>query len=138
MNGEFTVAVHALVFLNHMRTTLSSETLADNICTNAARVRKIMAELKRAGLIETKEGRPCGGYRFALDAETVTLRSVAEAIGADFVSSTWRSGSADKECLVASGMAEVMDELYADLNAVCLERLGKITIADIDRRIFGK
>lgn len=35
---------------------VSSEVLAENICTNPARVRKVMAQLKRAGLVETHEG----------------------------------------------------------------------------------
>lgn len=56
MTGEYTIAVHALVYLNHMGTMLSSEKMASNICTNPARVRKVLAKLKRAGLVETREG----------------------------------------------------------------------------------
>ena len=56
MNSEFTIAVHALVFLNHKRESVSSDKLAANICTNPARVRKIMGKLKKKGLISTKEG----------------------------------------------------------------------------------
>lgn len=41
------------------------------------------------------------------------------------------------DCLVASGMANVMDGLYEDLNRRCMERLENITILDIDRQIFG-
>lgn len=40
MTSEFNVAVHALVYLSHRGGTLSSEELAQNICTNAARVPK--------------------------------------------------------------------------------------------------
>ena len=63
MNSEFCVAVHALVFLSHKQASLSSETLAKNICTHPARVRRVMAKLKRAGLVHTKEGVD-GGYQF--------------------------------------------------------------------------
>ena len=56
MTSEFTIAVHALVFLSHKGTYYSSEGLADNVCTNAARIRKVMAKLKKADLIKTKEG----------------------------------------------------------------------------------
>ena len=136
MTGEFALAVHALVYLNHKQTTLSSENLAENICTNPARVRKVMAMLKKAELISTHEGGG-GGYTFLLDPASVTLRSVAEAIGARFVSSAWRSGDADMECLVASGMADIMDHIYEDLDVRCKERLDGITILDIDRMIFG-
>ncbi|MFR5902988.1 MAG: transcriptional regulator, partial [Neglectibacter timonensis] len=34
MTSEFTIAVHALVYLNHKAQLLSSEALAKNICTN--------------------------------------------------------------------------------------------------------
>ena len=64
MNSDFIVAVHALVYLNHKADIVSSEALAKNICTNAARVRKVMAPLKRAGFVTTREG-TVGGYRFA-------------------------------------------------------------------------
>ena len=137
MNGDFTLAVHALVFLNHKKETASSDMLADNICTHPARVRKVMAQLKKAELVETKEGRPSGGYLFALDAEVITLKDVAKAVSATFVSSDWRSGSMDKECLVASGMGDIMDGIYTELNTLCYNRLTKTTIADIDRQIFG-
>ena len=46
MTSEFAIAVHALVYLNHKGETVSSEALAENICTNPARVRKVMAKLK--------------------------------------------------------------------------------------------
>ena len=48
MTSEFSIAVHALVFLNHKGTVYSSEGLAENICTNAARIRKIMVKLKKS------------------------------------------------------------------------------------------
>lgn len=136
MTGAFSLAVHALVYLNHKRTSLSSEALAKNICTNPARVRKVMAPLKRAGLVATKEGFE-GGYTFTGDAGTLNLRQVAEAVNMQFVKGNWRSGSEDMDCLVASGMAQIMDGIYAGLNQCCLEQLSHITIAQLDRQIFG-
>ena len=106
MTGAFSLAVHALVYLSHKKTTLSSEALAENICTNPARVRKVMALLKRAGLVSTKEGAE-GGYTLVADPETVDLGQVARAVEARFVSAAWRPGSTDMDCLVSSGMAAV-------------------------------
>lgn len=136
MNSDFIVAVHALVFLNHKQSVVSSEALAENVCTNAARVRKVMAPLKRAGLVETREGNE-GGYRFVGDAAAIDLASVADALDVRFVEARWHSGDVHKECLVASGMGGIMDDLFADLDAECRERLKQVTIASIDRRIFG-
>lgn len=136
MNSDFIVAVHALVYLNHKADIVSSEALAENICTNAARVRKVMAPLKRAGFVTTREGN-VGGYRFAGDAEELNLRMVADALEIRFVQSSWHSGDMDMECLVASGMAGIMDDIFADLDRGCRDRLEQIAIADIDHRIFG-
>ncbi len=137
MTGEFSLAVHALVYLNHKQVTLSSEALAENICTNPARVRKIMAMLKRAGLVETREGRQGGGYQFVLNADEITLRQIAESVNARFVSVAWRPGSMDMDCLVASGMGDIMDGIYDDLNELCLKKMERITVYDIDRKIFA-
>jgi len=49
MNGDHSLAVHALVYLDHRATHLPSQILAENICTNAARVRK---EIGRASCRE--------------------------------------------------------------------------------------
>ncbi len=136
MTSEFGVAVHALVFLSHRQTTHSSEELAQNICTNPARVRKIMSKLKKAGLIETKEGAE-GGYSFVLAPEKVSLCEVAKAVGVRFVGVSWRSGDIHKKCMIASGMADIMDGIYNDLNRICLERIDNISILDIRRQIFA-
>lgn len=137
MTSEFGIAVHALVYLNHKARTLSSEELAENICTNPARVRKIMALLKRAGLIETKEGAE-GGYLFCRKAKDVTLNEVGKALGTAFVSVSWKSGRKDKECYIASGMAGIMDGIYAQLNKLCAKHLEGITIEDIEDKIFSE
>lgn len=136
MTSEFSVAVHALVFLNHKAEVVSSENLAQNVCTNAARIRKVMAKLKKAGLVETKEGLD-GGYIFRLDSHAVNLCMIAAALEVAFVSASWRSGNTEKDCLIASGMAGVLDDIYMELDRTCYERVKGITIADLDKKIFG-
>ena len=137
MTSEFAIAVHALVYLNHKGETVSSEALAENICTNPARVRKVMAKLKKAGLVATKEGVD-GGYHFIKAPAEVTLRRIDEAVDVRLVSACWKPGDREKACLVASGMGDIMDDIYSDLDELCRRRLGEITIADIDRKIFGQ
>lgn len=137
MNSDFCVAVHALVYLNHKACVLSSEALAENICTHPARVRRVLSTLRKAGLVETREGAVGGGYRFSGKPEKVTLAQVAQALSVHFVETSWRSGDVDMECLVASGMGSIMDGVFNDLNQRCADRLTEITIADLDQQIFG-
>lgn len=135
MNSSFSVAVHAAVYLNHRNCMLSSEELAGNICTNPARVRKVMSSLKKAGLVETKEGNE-GGYRLVKEPKQLTLDLIARALEVRFVESNWHSGDTDMECLIASGMANLMDDVFDDLEQRCMARLKEISIDDLDKRIF--
>ena len=135
MDSSFNLAVHALVCLSHSGRSLSSEALAENICTNPTRVRRVLAGLKRAGLVETREGSD-GGYRLCADPASLSLRQVAEAVNARFVDCAWRSGDIDRDCAICSGMAGVMDALYRQLNEQCAAYLSRLTVVDIEKELF--
>ena len=137
MDGSFNLAVHALVCLSHSGQSLSSEVLAENICTNPTRVRRVMAGLKKAGMVETREGLD-GGYRLCAEPEVLSLRQIAEAVEAHFVDCAWRSGDIDRDCAICSGMAGVMDELYRQMSRQCAAYLAHITVADIEKQLFEK
>ena len=99
MDSSFNLAVHALVCLSHSGRSLSSEALAENICTNPTRVRRVLAGLKKAGMVETREGLD-GGYRLCTDPAALSLRQVAEAINTRFVDCAWHSGDIDRDCAI--------------------------------------
>lgn len=133
MNSDFVVAVHALVFLSHRGELLSSEALADNVCTHPARVRRVMAQLRRAGLVETHEGRTDGGYCFRADPKTVTLGDISRALEVRFADFNWSSGDRERACLVCSGMSAYMRQLESDIDGTCRSYLDTIRVADVER-----
>ena len=59
-----------------MEKVLSSEELAQNVCTNPVLIRKVMSKLKKAGFVSTKGGNN-GGYIFIADADKLTLEQIA-------------------------------------------------------------
>ena len=82
MNSDFSLAVHALVLLHRKGGVQSSEALAQNICTNPVRVRRVLAKLKRAGWVATREGSE-GGYFFGptlIDNIPLSSRAYTEEI----------------------------------------------------------
>ena len=137
MTSDFAIAVHALVLLNHRQETLQSEQIADNVCTHPVRVRRVMARLRRAGLVDTKEGAN-GGYLFLGDPGKLSLQRVAEALKEKPVDVKYRTGDIDMVCAVASGMAEVMDGIYGRMNQACAACLSTITIDSIDQVLFER
>ncbi|MCQ4636926.1 Rrf2 family transcriptional regulator [Anaerovorax odorimutans] len=137
MTSEFAIAVHTLVFLNHKGDCQSSEKIAENVCTNPARVRKILVKLRKAGLVRTKEGNG-GGYYFQGEAENATLAQICEAVEEVPITVSKKTGDPDMNCQIASGMAGIMDEIYEEMNGLCIKQLEGITLADIDRKVFEK
>ena len=134
MNGEFVTAVHAMVYLHHKGGRVTSEELADNICTNAGCVRREMTKLCKRGLAETRAGRSGGGYRYE-KTRTVNLRQIAEAVACTLVEAGYRSGGEDKECRIASGMSSYIEGLCSELDDMCKIILEKITVADVERSL---
>ena len=137
MNSDFCLAVHAIVFLYHKNDICTSEQLAENICTHPARVRRVMSRLKKTGLLETVDNGPHGGYRFTGDAKKTSLAELARQLEIRFIDPGWRSGSTDMDCMIASGMGDIMDGIFCDLNELCYSRLAEIYISDINEKIFG-
>ena len=137
MTAEFLVAAHALVFLSHQNRCCSSEEIARNVCTNPARVRKVLAKLERAGLAEGKNGYQ-GGCALAKSPEQITLLDVLDALGETLVAPRWRSGSLDMDCQIASGMADVMDGVLLAVNESGRGTLRAITVAELERRLFSR
>ena len=136
MTSDFVVAVHGLVYLQHKGCIASSEELAKNICTNPARVRKVMAKMKALGIVTTREGH-VGGYCPSPKLENTSLAQVAAALEMQFVETNWHSGSHNLNCLVSSGMSAVMEDIYATLNQACAEKLQKITIKKLEGKLFA-
>lgn len=137
MTSELAIAIHTLVFLNHKGDCQSSEKIAENVCTNPVCIRRILSKLKKADLIGTKEGIEGGAY-FIREPEAVSLDMVLAALHETPISVSKRTGDLDMECLIASNMAFVMDEIYEKMNKGCIQKLREITIRDIDERIFGR
>ncbi len=137
MDGLFIIAVHALVYLSHTGVFTSSRELGGNICTNSARIRKVMSKLSDAGLVETRKGK-CGGYRINGDTGRITLRTVAEALKTSFASPSWESRDYDRECLISTHMKDEMEDLGRKMDGVLYSFLGGITICDIEKDIMTR
>lgn len=133
MTSDFTVAVHAIVYLRHKKICISSKQLADNICTHPARVRRVMSKIISTGVINRQSGKN-GGYSYI--EKKLSLYEVLEALDERLLEAHWTSGDENMECLVASNMHKEMEAVYDDLNICINERLKNIYIEDIEKHIF--
>lgn len=131
MNSEFVIAVHSLVLLAYRSDGMAtSEEIAENVCTHPARVRKVLSCLRKHGYIDTREG-PGGGYRLLGQPNDVTLADVYRALAAGSLAPNWCSGDPEKDCVVSSNMAGVMDAVFCGADRQIEQYFEGITIGSM-------
>ena len=78
MDMKFSVAVHVLILISESPTPINSDQMAMSIGTNASYVRKILALLKKAGIVDGHRG--ISGYTMLLPPEQLTLLQIYQAV----------------------------------------------------------
>jgi Rrf2 family protein len=131
MNSEFTIAVHSLVLLAHKPDHMAtSDTIAANVSTHPARIRKVMSLLRKEGYVRTKEGLG-GGFMLNCDPNRVTLGEIYRLTSLGTLKPSWCSGDPGTECPVSSNMRNVMDGIFCGAELHMEQYLEKLTIAGV-------
>ena len=127
--GWFPVAVQALVVIAGTNGPCSSSTMAQDLKAHAVFVRRVLAQLVRANIVQAREGRD-GGYRLARSAEHITLAEVYQAVKvADPLEDT-ACGSG-----VNARVQAMLDEVGAEAEQRLLEMLSQYTLASVLERV---
>jgi len=132
-NSRFGVAVHVLALLAlSAEERRSSRYLAGSVATNPVVIRRLLAQLARAGLVESAHG-ATGGFRLARPAARITLHAAYRAVEEGGFFALPEKGSA--KCPVACRMKEVLDGVFARVESKVVPELKRATLADVARRL---
>lgn len=135
MKSDFTIAVHGLVYLAYLPDHMaSSELIAKNVCTNPARIRKMMSRLRKHGFVKTKEGIG-GGYILDCNTEEVSLAEIYKAVSQGTLKPHWCTGDPEQNCLISSNIQMVMDQIFNEAELYFEKYLDRITIASVLKKI---
>ena len=74
MDIKFSIALHILTYITETNNTVTSELLAKSVGTNASHIRKILALLKDADIIESQQGKK--GIGLKVKANELTLDKI--------------------------------------------------------------
>ena len=129
----FAVAIRALAMLAAQEGTCPSAAIAGRVKTHAVFLRRVLAQLARAGLVEAREGRD-GGYRLLRPAEAISLGDVYEAVSAatSFATSTVHL---DTTCPGDAAMHKALAEVIQEAEQRVIEVLRRRTVADVMHRV---
>ena len=132
-NSRFAVAVHALAVIAwHSDDRHSSREIADSVATNPVVIRRLLALLSRAGLVESAHGAK-GGFRLARPAAKITLYDVYHAVEEGGFFALPEKGNDD--CPVSCRMKGFLDGVFARVESKVAPELKRATLADVVRRL---
>ena len=131
VNTQFAIAVHVmagLAFRGSKEPTTSAQ-LAMSVNTSPSFVRRTLAKLSKAGLVQTTTGK-AGSCCLARDAKRITLIDIYRAVDAPKAFAIHNYPEL-KQCPVSCNIKDVLENVLDKSQAAVEETLGGITLASI-------
>lgn len=132
-NSRLTVATHALTWIGLYQRrgheVATSEQIADSVNTNPVVIRRLLGELRKAGLVDARRGAGAG-WMLSRDLGSITLLDVHRAIEPGHMFALHRS-TPDPGCVVGHGIGPAMTTAYDRVEAAMCDELAKITLEDV-------
>ncbi|MDB5585616.1 MAG: Rrf2 family transcriptional regulator [Devosia sp.] len=130
-SARLSVALHALVHLVDKPEAVTSTILSECLMTNPVVVRRVMGELREAGIVSSAKGHD-GGWRLTRPPGEVSLQDVHAALGETLLLRA-ESDPGDTACTIVRTVDRVMTDFLADAEALLAARLKRISLGDLAR-----
>ncbi|MGP3534093.1 Rrf2 family transcriptional regulator [Microbacterium sp. RD1] len=138
-NSRLTIAAHALTWIGLYQrrghSVATSEQVAKSVNTNPVVIRRLLTEMRTAGLAESRRGAGAG-WTLSRDMADITLLDVYRAIEPGPLFALHRS-TPDPDCVVGSGIGSAMTAVYSQVEDVLHQQLGKVTLEDVLRDVLN-
>ncbi|MEV5504493.1 Rrf2 family transcriptional regulator [Nonomuraea fuscirosea] len=132
-NSRLTIAAHALAWIGLYQRqgheVATSEQIAPSANTNPVVIRRLLGDLRRAGLVESRRG-VGAGWSLARDLESITLLDVYEAVEPGPLFALHRA-TPDPGCVVGHGIQPAMQRIYDGVEEALRRELARVTLEDV-------
>jgi Rrf2 family protein len=130
MNSRFSTAVHILTLLaSTPEQRLTSGWIAGSVGTNPVVIRRQLAVLREAKLVESKGARG-GGWALARSPEAIKLSQVRAALG-DEATFRMHKNDPSPNCVVGQNVRQALQAVYEDAEKAVMRSLQTRTIKDL-------
>ena len=135
ISSRFTMAIHMFACIDTFtEEKMTSDFMAGSIGTNPVIVRKLLQQLKAAGLIEVSRG--TGGVTVTRPLEEITFLDVYNAVECNPDEELFRfHENPNEKCPVGRNIHYVLDDKLAAVQAAMERELAAITLADVKKDI---
>ncbi|MBS4750901.1 Rrf2 family transcriptional regulator [Carnobacteriaceae bacterium zg-ZUI78] len=135
MDTKFSVALHILTMISESKEVLSSQALATSVGTNASYIRKVIALLKNAGLLTSRQGK--SGYELSKTAKEISLLEIYYATQeVNTISLFQIHQHANRECIVGKHIEKAMFPIFSDAERLLENQLSKQTLDDVIHNLY--
>ena len=132
-NSRLTIAAHALTWISLYQRqgheVATSEQIATSANTNPVVIRRLLGELRKAGLVESRRG-VGAGWSLARELESMTLLDVYEAVEPGSLFAMHRA-TPDQGCVIGSGIQPAMQRIYGGIEETLRRELARVTLEDV-------
>lgn len=134
-NSRYTVALHSLLLLEGPEGgRTSSEWIASSVNTNPVFIRRILAELRDADLVEGSHGRS-GGYRLRRPPDEVTLWDVYRVFREEEGPFALHASKPNPKCPVGGRIQKHLKIVYAEADESMKKVLSRSSLASLRERL---
>ena len=129
MDTKFSVAVHVLIMISESPNPLNSDQMAASVGTNASYVRKILALLKKAEIVDGHRG--ISGYSLTVAPEQLTLLQIYQAVMEEpKIHLLDIHQNPSDQCIVGRHIRPVLTGMFLDIEEAFARMLSGKTFAD--------
>jgi len=133
---RFTVAIHILCLLAALpHQLLTSTFIAGSVNTNPVVIRRILATLRKAGLVRSQPG-PRGGWELAVKPSDITLGQLYQIVRPGTVFAM-HNRQPNVLCPVGRSIQQGLEGHYRRAQAAMEAELAQSTIADVLEDVVG-
>lgn len=130
---RFAIAVHTLVFLAHCGCMMTSGAIAKQVNSHPTFLRRVLAQLAGAGIVEAREGRD-GGYSLKANPDKVTLADIYVAVRLECTEQC--PGEVSSECESATRQIDQqLEEIMEQAERRTYDLLKQYTLSDIMNKL---
>jgi Rrf2 family protein len=134
-NSRLTIAAHTLAWMGLNERTggevATSEQIATSVNTNPVVIRRLLGELRAAGLVESRRGAGAG-WRLTRLPESISLADVYAAVD-DGPLFALHHATPSQKCPVGKGIRSVLTPVYDEAEEALRSQLARTSVADVLR-----
>ncbi|ACO48077.1 Rrf2 family transcriptional regulator [Deinococcus deserti] len=129
MNSQYAIAVHILTLISlYPHNARTSDEIAASVGVNPVVVRNVMSLLRKAGLLDTRQGSP--GARLIRPPEAITLLDVYHAVNAPELVFKLHD-QPHPQCPVGGNIQAALTTVLGNAQQAMEDHLATVTLADI-------